>query len=168
LKWGAQEEFLLQVASEDESFRPSALEDKPQATPFTEKYLAAFFSLSRSRGVGMGGPLSLSLADIEAFARLVPAVLEDDIIEPEQRSEDVADSESMKSLDLFSAWVATLAQTQFLMRVQYALWSRSFDFIPTAQRVTQKQMATGIRFIRLMQTLDSMWQEDYSKRNTKT
>jgi hypothetical protein len=88
--------------AESNGIQPKAIEEKPAVTEFAAGYINAFNSLSRSRGIGMNGPLPITISEVWALLSIVGV-----------------------------------------------------------------GNGNGEKFLRIVQTLDGMWLEDYSNRNKK-
>lgn len=69
LQWGSSLEFLKGL-ERDQGFTPPALATLPAVTPEMNEYLAAFDTISASRGFNMAGLQSLKLTEIAAYLGL--------------------------------------------------------------------------------------------------
>lgn len=49
---------------------PPALETEPELWAENFDYLQAFYDLSRSRQIGMGGPMAIAINEIEAYCQM--------------------------------------------------------------------------------------------------
>lgn len=69
MTWGQQLQTLEEF-EEKTGITPKGLASRPEVQAESYFYLDVFETLSASRGVGMGGPLPITLADVWAYCQL--------------------------------------------------------------------------------------------------
>ena len=61
--------WLQKLAEEDPSLKIKTLEEEPELLPHLHWVWEAFSELNYRRGLSMSGPVPITMADIEAYAR---------------------------------------------------------------------------------------------------